>query len=69
MASLEREFIHNASKLEIENCTDIAALKEVAKGLLDVIQKQKDFIDVSFRKFYLGINEDGSQNRDRDGGP
>lgn len=62
MASLEREFIFSASKQEIQNCTNIDALKDVAIGLLGIVQKQKDFIELSFKKCYLGIDE--SRNKD-----
>lgn len=62
MANLEREFMINASKLEISNCHNVDKLQEVCKGLLDVIQKQKDFIDVSFKKFYLGIDANNGKD-------
>ena len=44
MDELAREFMTRASKMEVENCTDIEELKKVTLALIDLVQRQKGMI-------------------------
>ena len=44
MDELSREFMTRASKMEVENCTDMEELKKVTLALIDLVQKQKGMI-------------------------
>lgn len=44
MDDLSREFMTTASKMEVQQCTDLEALKQVTVTLIDLVQRQKGMI-------------------------
>ncbi len=59
MDELSREFMTTASKMEVNNCTDIVELRKVTLALIDLVQRQKGMIQRLMEES-LGITNDHS---------